>query len=252
VPTALATTSEGTLRVCSATPSVDFSYAFQPIVDTAARKIVSYEALIRGVNGEAARQVLSRVAPQNIHAFDADSRVVAIMRASKLAVACSLNLNFLPLGLFLTQGSIETTLDAARKAGIDPSRIVIEVTEGEVIDDPVRFVRKLNTYRGSGLKVAIDDFGAGYSGLNLLAEFQPDQIKVDMALVRGIERHGPRQAIVRAIIGCCVDLGIDIIAEGVETAEERSWFESEGVNLFQGYLFAAPGFETLPGVSFFD
>ena len=238
--------------LCASSPPrcIDFSYAFQPIVDTAARRIVSDEALIRGVNGEPARHVLSRVAPEDVHAFDADSRVEAIMLASKLAIACNLNLNFLPLGLFLEQASLDTTIDAARSCGLDPSRIVIEVTEGEVIDDPARFVRKLNTYRSSGLKVAIDDFGAGYSGLNLLAEFQPDQIKVDMALVRGIESHGPRQAIVRAIIGCCLDLGIDIVAEGVETAEELDWFESEGVSLFQGYLFAAPRLATLPGATF--
>jgi EAL domain-containing protein (putative c-di-GMP-specific phosphodiesterase class I) len=98
--------------------------------------------------------------------------------------------------------------------------------------------------------VAIDDFGAGYSGLNLLAEFQPDQVKLDMKLITGIERHGPRQAIVRAISQICSDLGIDIVAEGIETEDEYAWLASQGIRLFQGYLFAKPGFESFPAVHY--
>ena len=87
---------------------------------------------------------------------------------------------------------------------------MLEVTEGEIIADMTHFASLINEYRGLGLKVAIDDFGAGYSGLNLLVNFQPDQIKLDMFLVRGIEAHGPRQAIVRAIDQACRDLGVDV------------------------------------------
>jgi EAL domain-containing protein (putative c-di-GMP-specific phosphodiesterase class I) len=100
------------------------------------------------------------------------------------------------------------------------------------------------------MQVAIDDFGAGFSGLNLLAEFQPDMIKLDMNLLRHIESRSPRQSIVRAIITVCNDLGIDVVAEGVETADEFSWLENEGVRLFQGYLFARPEFECFPVAHF--
>ena len=96
-----------------------------------------------------------------------------------------------------------------------------------------------------GLKVAIDHFGAGYSGLNMLADFQPSQIKIDMKLVGGIERNGSRQAIVRAVVQACTDLGIDVIAEGVESLQEYAWFSEHGVRPFQGYLFTRPGFESL-------
>jgi EAL domain-containing protein (putative c-di-GMP-specific phosphodiesterase class I) len=123
---------------------------------------------------------------------------------------------------------------------------VIEVTEGEVIVDTAHFAELINEYRALGMKFAIDDFGAGYSGLNLLVNFQPDQIKLDMFLVRGIDGHGPRQAIVRAIDQVCFDLGIDVIAEGVETIAEYEWLADQGVRLFQGYLFAKPGFESFP------
>jgi len=71
-----------------------------------------------------------------------------------------------------------------------------------------------------------------------------------MALMRGIESNGPRQAIVRAIASVCVDLGIDLMAEGVETLDEFQWLKDEGIRLFQGYLFAKPGFASLPPAEF--
>ena len=227
-----------------------FSYAFQPIVDSLTRRIVSYEALIRGVHGEPARAVLQRVPPQALHEFDAESRKAAIALACRMGIQCDLNLNFLPRSLFTSSASMESTLETALHYGLPLERLVIEVTEEEVINDHARFAQLINAYRGQGLKVAIDDFGAGHSGLNLLAEFQPDQLKVDLALVRGIESNGPRQAIVRAIIGVCRDLGIDVIAEGIETLEEFRWFEREGVQFYQGYLFARPEFEALPPARF--
>jgi EAL domain-containing protein (putative c-di-GMP-specific phosphodiesterase class I) len=100
------------------------------------------------------------------------------------------------------------------------------------------------------VKVAIDDFGAGYSGLNLLSNFQPDQIKLDRCLIFGIESHCPRQSIVRAIVQVCRDLEIEVVAEGVETVGEYAWLMNAGVKLFQGYLFAKPAFESLPLVHY--
>ena len=226
--------------------AIEFSFAFQPIVDSIAREIISYEALIRGPRGESAYSILSRVAPADIHRFDAGGRIVAIAMAAKLKLACDLNLNFLPQSLLNSRAALDDTLEAAERHGIAFERLVIEMTEGEIINDHAQFAQLINQYRARGIKVAIDDFGAGYSGLNLLAEFQPDQIKIDMNLVRGIESHGARQAIVRALIQACTDLGIDIVAEGVETTAEYRWFSDEGVQYFQGYLFSRPGFECLP------
>jgi EAL domain-containing protein (putative c-di-GMP-specific phosphodiesterase class I) len=229
-----------------------FSYAFQPIVDVVAREVFSYEALIRGPSDEPAFRVLERVPAHAKYQFDADSRAAAIALAVKLGLDCHLNLNFLPQGLVASDASVTTTLAAAARHGLPIDRVIIEVTEGEVIADYCHLGRQLNEFRSMGLKVAIDDFGAGYSGLNMLADFQPDQIKIDMNLVRGIERRGPRQAIVRAVAQVCGDLGIDVIAEGVETLEEYAWFAEHGIRLFQGYLFAKPGFESLPQAYFPD
>jgi blue light- and temperature-responsive anti-repressor len=232
----------------SASPGLTpaFSYAFQPIVDTVAREVFSYEALIRGPHNESAQWVLAQIPEDLKHQFDQNSRVEAIKLAARIGLNCHLNLNFLPKSMELCADSIGSTLVAATDNRLPFERIILEVTEGEVIDDHAHFAALLNEYRGMGVKLAIDDFGAGYSGLNLLAAFQPDQVKIDMNLVRGIERHGPRQAIVRGITQVCEDLGIDIIVEGVETPPEYRWFEDLGIRLFQGYLFGKPGFESLP------
>lgn len=232
------------------TQAIEYSHAFQPIVDVAAQRIASYEALIRGRTGESAWQVLNRVAPQDAYRFDLESRVAAVGLAARLGIACDLNLNLLPGSLLPGPRALAGTVAAARAAGLPVSSLVIELTEGEVVDNRARLVQELDLVRHQGVKIAIDDFGAGYSGLNLLADFQPEQVKIDMALVAGIESHGPRQAIVRGILAVCRDLGIDVIAEGVETRAQYRWLRDEGVSLFQGYLFARPGFECLPGADF--
>jgi len=231
-------------------PDPEFSFAFQPIVDTNTRQVLSYEALIRGPGNKPAYQILQQVSPDRMFAFDQKARVAAIDLAMRLRLNCHLNLNFLPRSVDSSPESILTTLAAADRANLPIKRIVLEVVEGEIIHDHSRFTMLINNYRGLGLKVAIDDFGSGYSGLNLLADFQPDQVKLDMQLIRGIERHGPRQSIVRAIHGICIELGIDVIAEGVETKEEYGWLTSQGLHLFQGYLFAKPAFEHFPPVHY--
>lgn len=227
-----------------------FSYAFQPIVDAADGSVVSYEALIRGPQGQAAAEVLGRVPAAGRAAFDRHSRAQALALAARLGLSCQLNLNLLPHGVLADEDAIDATLRAARAAGLEPQRLVIEVTESDVIADAPGFAALVNRHKRDGLALAIDDFGAGQSGLNLLADFQPDTIKVDMGLIRGIESNGPRQAIMRGLLLTCELLGIDVIAEGVETTAEYRWLRAQGVHLFQGYLFARPGFESLPRPSF--
>jgi EAL domain-containing protein (putative c-di-GMP-specific phosphodiesterase class I) len=227
-----------------------FTFAFQPIVDTNTREVLSYEALIRGLAGEPAYQVLQQISDERLCAFDQRVRVEAIDLAMRLQLKRHLNLNFLPGSVDSSAQSILTTLEAARRANLPIDRLVLEVVEGEIIHDHSRFTGLINQYRALGLRVAIDDFGAGYSGLNLLADFQPDQVKLDMKLICGIERHGPRQSIVRAVAGICCELGIDVIAEGVETEGEYAWLTSQGIHLFQGYLFAKPAFECFPPVHY--
>jgi EAL domain-containing protein (putative c-di-GMP-specific phosphodiesterase class I) len=231
------------------TLSPSFTFAFQPIVDVSLHQVFSYEALIRGTDNAPAYQILRQVPAEELLSFDQEARVAAIDLAARLGIVCHLNLNFMPQSLH-SNFAVLHTVEAAHRALLPIERLVMEVTEGAVIEDMDHFAERINEYRGLGLKVAFDDFGAGYSGLNLLADFQPDQIKLDMKLVRNIDHHGPRQSIVRAIGQVCIDLGIDVIAEGVETAEEYTWLANEGVQLFQGYLFAKPAFESFPPVHY--
>ena len=167
-----------------------FSFAFQPIVNVTTGTITSFEALVRGENVESAYSILQQVSPDNLHSFDAILRERAIPLAAELGISCNLNLNLIPNALLDSDQVISTTIDAANKYGISLSKIVIEISESEFIHDRLIFVDKINKYRSMGIKFSIDDFGAGYSGLNLLAEFQPDDIKLDMTLVRGIESKG--------------------------------------------------------------
>jgi len=229
---------------------MDHSFAFQPIVDTDAGNVFAYEALVRGTTGQSAASVFAGVDAVDLHGFDRDLRVGAIELAAKLGLRSRLSLNFLPRALDTTPNAITSVLNTARAAGVPANSIILEVTEGEIIHDSIGFAARMNEYRAQGLLLAIDDFGAGYSGLNLLADFQPDLIKLDMKLVQGIDASGPRQAIVRAVVQVCDDLGIEVIAEGVETPAEFRWFQRLGLRLFQGYLFARPAFEQLGDATF--
>jgi EAL domain-containing protein (putative c-di-GMP-specific phosphodiesterase class I) len=227
-----------------------FSFAFQPIVDIKSRLVYSYEALVRGTANQSAWQILSPLTPHGLFAFDQAARIQAIELAMRLGITCRLNLNFMPHSVGSSPEAILSTLQAANRFNLPINRMVIEVVEGEIIEDPTHFAAFINQYRRLGLQFAIDDFGSGYSGLNLLADFQPDQVKLDMKLIRDIECNGPRQAIVRAISQICFDLGIDVIAEGIETVAEYEWLSSQGIQLFQGYLFAKPAFEEFPPVHY--
>jgi EAL domain-containing protein (putative c-di-GMP-specific phosphodiesterase class I) len=124
---------------------------------------------------------------------------------------------------------------------------MLEVLEREIIDDLEEFRDVIDEHRASGLQFAIDDFGSGHAGLSMLANFQPDFVKIDMGLLRDIDRSGPRQAIVRGILRTCSDLGVEVIAEGIESEGEYRWLSGEGVHLFQGYLVGKPAFEQLSG-----
>jgi len=110
--------------------------------------------------------------------------------------------------------------------------------------------RIIAEYRKQGFATALDDFGAGYAGLNLLASFQPDFIKLDMELIRGIATSPARQTIVAGVIMMARQLGVAVIAEGVETEAELTALRAAGIQLFQGYLFAKPAVASLPAVCF--
>lgn len=226
-----------------------FTFAFQPIVDTRTQRVVSYEALVRGLDNESAGTLLASVPDADLHAFDVEARRRAIALAAELCLTADLNLNLLPGSLLSEDPDLARTMDAARECGLPISRIVVEISEHELIHDPGRLRQQLAAFRASGGRVAIDDFGAGHSGLSLLADFAPDIVKLDAHLCRDLDLDPRRQAIVRAILRCCRELRCDVVAEGIERAGEFQWGLEEGVSLFQGYLFGRPAFERLAPVS---
>ncbi len=226
--------------------------AFQPIVDVARREVFAYEALVRGSDGTGAPDVLARVTPDNRYAFDQACRVKAVELAARLSIPCQVSINFLPNAVYQAATCIRATLEAARRCGFPTDRLLFEVTESEELVDKEHLRGIIDEYRRQGFRTAIDDFGAGYAGLNLLAEFQPDLIKLDMALVRGINADSVRQTIVKGIVGMCRVLGIGVIAEGVETRDELAMLRAIGIDLFQGYLFARPAIGQLPAIDWPD
>ncbi len=174
---------------------LSFSFAYQPIVDLASRRIFAHEALVRGPAGQPAPTVLEQITDSNRYSFDQACRVTAIDTACELGLLErgdeKLSINFLPHAVYRPEVCIQTTLQAARKRGLPVSSIVFEVTEGERIEDGPWFAEILREYRRQGFMTAIDDFGAGYAGLRLLSDFQPDLIKLDMDLVRDVDRQAP-------------------------------------------------------------
>ncbi|MDE5176288.1 EAL domain-containing protein [Vibrio fluvialis] len=222
---------------CAAERALDFDFtmAFQPIIDCQAQRVFGYEALVRGLHNEPAPVVIAHVTEENRYLFDQQCRIKAISLASKLGIDGILSINFLPNAVtyqFPTQN------------------IMFEFTEGEQIADSRHIKRIIEYYQSLGFRTAIDDFGAGYSGLNLLADFQTNIVKLDMALIRSIDSDFARQAIVRHCLAMFAELNITPLAEGIETLAEYQWLKEAGISLMQGYLFAKPGFECLPAVNF--
>lgn len=226
----------------------EFTMAFQPVVDVQTREVAAYEALVRGTDGSGAWSILSRVTDDNRYRFDQACRTKAIELASRLGIECRLSINFLPNAVYEPAACIRATLAAAQRFDFPIERIMFEVTESEDLVDKHHLTNILTDYRDRGFVTAIDDFGAGYAGLSLLVDFQPDVVKIDMGLLRNIDIDPVRQVVVNSVIDMCRHLEIDVVAEGIETYEEYAWFRSQGVRYMQGYFFAKPEVEALPSV----
>ncbi|MFM7600955.1 MAG: EAL domain-containing protein [Pseudanabaena sp.] len=227
----------------------EFTMAFQPIVDTTSKKIFAQEALLRGTNEEPAGKILGYINDANRYRFDQACRVKAVQLGADLNIDSFISINFLPNAVYRPELCIRTTIEAAETFGFPVKQIIFEFTEGEKITDHAHLREIIQYYRNTGFLTAIDDFGAGYSGLNLLADFQTDLVKLDMGLIRDISHNKSRQAIVKGILQVCNELAILVIAEGVETYEELTILQSFGIELFQGYYFAKPKFKGLASIN---
>ncbi|MBK0004267.1 diguanylate phosphodiesterase [Erwinia sp. S38] len=222
-------------------PEQPCQFALQPIIDALTGKISSYEALIRSPSGGSPFKMFQSIPADRLYLFDIETKFYAFKLAKQLLKHNEkLSVNLLPGVLYSIPGAVNILIQQISDAGLRPEQIIVEVTETEAITDQDVFHQALKELRVAGIGLAIDDFGAGFSGLALLTKFQPDKIKIDRALIEDIHLSGVKQAIVRSIAQCCDELGITLVAEGVELMEEWYWLESTGIHLFQGFLFSRP------------
>lgn len=233
----------------SAVLSQECGFAFQPIIDPLAQEIIAFEALLRSPAGGSPATYLSQYQGDEIYHADLNSKKVAFAMAQALQIKRKiLCINLNPMTLVKIPDAVKFLLQAIAEHGLVPEQVVVEFTEGEVISQFDAFAGAVRALKSAGIIVAIDNFGSGFAGLQLLAEFQPDRIKINRELIRDVHRSGSRQAIIHAIIKCCASLEIQISAVGIEKPEEWMWLEAAGIELFQGNLFAQPARNSLPAL----
>ena len=220
---------------------------YQPIVSFSQKKVVAYEALLRsrepslpypGAMLDAAER-LGRV-----HDLGRTIRTKALEPLPLLAPDVDLFLNLHPLDLH-----DESLFDAKSPLATAANRVVLEMTERASLDDLHDVRSRVEALREIGFRLALDDLGAGYAGLTSFALLEPDVVKLDMALVRGLDLEPRKRTLVRTMISMCRELGIVVTGEGIETEGERDELARAGCDLMQGYLFARPG-DAFPSPSF--
>jgi EAL domain-containing protein (putative c-di-GMP-specific phosphodiesterase class I)/CheY-like chemotaxis protein len=212
--------------------------AFQPIVDVSTHTIYAYEALLRTEEESLRRPDIFIATGERLDRIQQIGRTVRAAVATAIPDAPSNALIFVNVhGLELSDEELYSTETALAKYS---KRIVLEITERTSIDPAVGSAR-VAMLRRLGYRIAVDDLGAGYAALGALASLEPEVVKLDMSLIRDLDRHSNKRRIVSAITSMCRELGSRVIAEGVETTAERTACVDAGIDLLQGYLFAKPG-----------
>jgi len=219
---------------------------FQPIFHLAEpSQVFAHECLLRGIDPDG-----TQISPEEIFktAMRADlvfpldrlARTTHVANAAAKSLPGHIFINFTPAAVYDPTFCLRTTVAAVDRAGLDHGRIVFEVIETERITDPVHLASVLSHYRNEGFKVALDDLGGGYSTLGLLPSLQPDFVKLDRSLVDGVHENPIQAMVIQRLVQLAHDLGIKVIAEGVEIAEDLAWLQSCGADYVQGFLLARP------------
>ncbi len=215
--------------------------AFQPIVDFSRREVLAHEALMRSDEPSLPNPMAVLAAAERLGRVVELGRRVRGLVADQLPAAPENTMVFVNL-------HPEELLDPELVSQDSPlgghaERIVLEITERAALERVQHVDARVEFLRYMGYRIAIDDLGAGYAGLTSFAALEPEFVKLDMSLVRGIHDSTTRQKLVRSLTSVCADMGKRIIAEGVEVGEERDRLQSLGCDLMQGYLFARPKHE---------
>ena len=229
----------------------NIQFAFQPIVDTFKGRVSTIEALIRSDDGRYPEAILDSLHGDEKYKFDLESKAIAIAQGAKLLnPSQSLSVNLCPGAITHMPNVADYLCSLLNQHKLKPKQLVLEVTETEIISESAAFYDVIARIRSRGIQIAIDDFGAGYAGLSLLADFSPDIIKLDRKITTGIHEDGHRQAITEAVLEFGNAMGIPLVVEGVETMEEWLWLQHVGVQRFQGFLFARPRLNGLSEINF--
>lgn len=218
---------------------------YQPIVDLATRQVRSLELLCRWRHPQ--RGLL---APDKFIGLAEDSGLIGELTMSLLRQACKdlprfpehwrLSLNVSPQQI-QDATLVPALLAQLQAGGVPPQRLDVELTESALVNDTARARDVILSLKRAGMTVTLDDFGTGYSSLSYLAEMTFDKIKIDRSFVRTLRSRPESAKIVHAIVGLSRSLGVDTVAEGVETEEEALLLQKLGCRNGQGYLFGRPG-----------
>lgn len=221
----------------------EFWSAYQPIVSLADRSVVAHEALLRGlVDGrEVGGGDLFFVAESAgwLPRLDRIGRESAITGAVPWIGDRDLFINVNPASIYRAQVCLAGTEQVAHASGLAPEQLVLEVVESHAIADRGHLVTVLEHYRSLGWRVALDDVGAGYSSLTLLATVRPEVVKLDKGLVQALPDDGAR-TVLEAVIDLAHRFGAVVVAEGVETEQLAEQVAALGADLGQGWLFGRP------------
>ena len=217
---------------------------FQPIVHLQTQQIYGYEGLIRGPVNTVLHsptqlfEVATRVG--RLADLDILCRQVVIKQFSQLGLPGRLFINVDPYSLIHEHFREGQTLEFIEQAGLNPSQVIIELTETHPVEDVKLMQQAMDHYRQMGFRVALDDLGAGYSGLKLWSELRPDIVKIDRHFIQGVDEDRTKQQFVSAILKTATALGCRVITEGVETEKEYATLRKIGVEMVQGYYFCRP------------
>ena len=222
---------------------------FQPIIELATGKMVSVEALIRW--NHPTRGV---VGPDSFIPLAEQTGLIVSIGHWVLSEACNELMRWrrqyedAPQGLAVNlsvrqlrdPGLLESVADALSSSGLEPENLTMEITESILIDEADRGSHTLDQLKALRVKLAIDDFGTGYSSLSYLRRFPVDTIKIDQSFVADITLSSTSEALVRAVIGLAASLGVQTVAEGVETLEQERMLIDLECAFVQGYHYAFP------------
>lgn len=217
---------------------------FQPIVSLAQKKIMGYEALIRGPYDSPLHSPLNLFAAAE--RFDLSAKLeficreITIKRYADLNINEKLFINVSPSLLLQPKFKKGETLRFLKEFGVDPRSVVIELTEHQPTDDYGLMREAVSHYRNMGFEIALDDLGAGYSGLRLWSELLPDYVKIDKHFIQKLHKDPVKLNFVKSILSMATALNCQVIAEGIETADEFKAIEKIGIAYAQGYYFGKP------------